>query len=124
MRTQDYENLSLACFVAGNVATVGALGTWLAGRLLGNHDRAHDGLFLAVIGGAFFAVGNRLALASHDRAAHARWAGDANLGSVQRAWEAAEREPLVEADDGQVQSPRPLQHVKHGAGLGAGTPTR
>ena len=118
MRTQAYKSISLACFVAGNVATAGAIGTWLSGRMAGNSERAHDGLFLAAIGTAFFALGNRVALASLDRAERVRWTGedDSDVAMAQRyrGEYLPQPAPEIDAEEVPMAQARPLSHVKRG----------
>lgn len=125
MKTQVYKQLSLACYVAGNVATAGAIGTWMAGRAARRDDLAHDGLFLAVIGTAFFAIGNRFAIASLDQAERLRFVGDdearpdAGIGvaTMFRGEHLPQRTPAIDLDETPTQSPHPLAHVRHGASL-------
>jgi hypothetical protein len=123
MDTQVYKNASLGCFAAGTAATLGAIGTWIAGRSTGRTDLTHDGLFLGILGSAFLAMGNRLALASLDRAERVRWTGedDADVGigmaTTFKGEILPQATPGLDADFGPVQSPRPLSHVSHGVTL-------
>ena len=112
--------------MAGNIATGGSLGTWIAGRATRNRDLALDGLFLGVLGAALYSLGNRLALASLDHAERVRWTGDdesdADLGIGTAEMFEGERLPQATpgmvAEEGIVQSPRPMSHVRSG-NLGA-----
>ncbi len=125
MKTQFYKQLSLGCFVAGNVATAGAIGTWIAGRLTRRDDLAHDGLFLGVIGTAFYSLGNRLAVASLDHAERVRFTGEdgetpeAGIGMATtfQGERLPQATPGIAVDETKTQSPRPLSHVRHGASL-------
>lgn len=126
MKMQVYKQLALASFVAGNVATAGAIGTWVAGRAGRRPDLAIDGLFLGVIGTAFFALGNRLALASLDHAERVRFSGEdldnpePGIGMAETYHGELLPQPTPDIVDDGFEAPaqtRPLRSVGHGASM-------
>lgn len=124
MKTQVYKQLALASFMAGNVATAGAIGTWLASRASRRPELATDGLFLGVIGTAFYSLGNRLALASLDHAERVRFSGEdfdepeAGIGvaTTFHGEELPQSAAHIDAgDDVPPPQSRPLRRVGHSA---------